>query len=83
MRHAWERMTSLGFTTQDIIDTITEPLWTRPNGPEHPQDFRVHVGHDLLVVWNPRTSVVLTVLLRTEEAYEHGTHNRHHLPTAA
>ena len=37
MRHAWERMTSLGFTTQDIVDTITEPLWTRPNGPRHPQ----------------------------------------------
>ena len=30
-------MTSLGFTTQDIVDTITDPLWTRPNGPRHPQ----------------------------------------------
>ena len=81
--HARKRMHSLGFTIRDVANAITEPRWTRPNGPGHPADCMVSVGQDLLVVWNPRTREVLTVLLRTDEPYEHGVHHRLQLPTAA
>ena len=81
--HARRRMHSLGFTIRDVKNTITNPDWTRPNGPGHPPHCVVYVGSDLLVVLDPHIREVLTVLLRSNPPYEHGTHHRHHRPTAA
>lgn len=80
--HALARMSSLGFTGQDVLAAVTSPLWTRPNGPGHPADRTVCVGPDLLVVWQPASRTVITVLLRTGIPYRHGDHTREHPPTA-
>lgn len=81
--HARQRMTTLGFTSQDVLSTVVNPEWTRPNGHQHPQNCVVCVGPELLVVWDPRTREVLTVMLRSDERYEHGIHSRGDLPVAA
>lgn len=62
--HALSRMSSLGFSTRDVLAAVTAPLWTRPNCPGHPADRTVCVGADLLVVWQPVGRTVITVLLR-------------------
>lgn len=79
--HALARMSSLGFTTQDVLAAVTAPLWTRPNGPGHAADRTVCVGSDLLVVWQPASRTVITVLLRAGIPYRHGYHTREHPPT--
>jgi len=37
----------------------------------------------MLIVWDPCAREVLTVMLRTDEQYEHGVHNRVNRPVAA
>lgn len=76
-------MASLGFTREQVRDTISNPLWTRPNGRAHAQDRRVLVGDSLLVVWRPISNVVVTVMLKTTEPYHHEEHDRLNLPSAA
>lgn len=73
--HAQRRLVELGFSTREVVDCVRRPEQSYCSHPAYGPDRRIFQRGHLAVVLHEPTNVVVTVLLRQYERWEHG-HDR-------
>lgn len=75
--HAQHRARELGFHESDVLRCVLAPEQTYGSGPRYPSGRRTYQRFDCACVVDTTAGVVVTVLLRHRQPWQHGVHTRH------
>jgi hypothetical protein len=74
--HAQLRALELGFHESDVLRCVIAPEQTYGSGPRYPSGRRTYQRSDCACVVDTTVGVIITVLLRYNQPWQHGVHTR-------
>ena len=74
--HAQHRARELGFHESDVLRCIIAPEQTYTSGPRYPPGRCTYQRLDCACIVDTAAGVVITVLLRQPQPWQHGVHTR-------
>ncbi|MGW6791537.1 hypothetical protein [Streptomyces chartreusis] len=76
-----ERARELGFYESDVLRCVISPEQTYGGAARHPKGRRTYQRRDSAYIIDTAHCIAVTVLLRHDEPWRHGTHTRRTMPS--